>query len=410
MRNPRPRGLVARFFLVALAGIASGADEAEQACSVEGDLKSSEWRSSCDAAIAQEKDPRRLAQLLFGRAYAAVEQYQYDQALVDLDASIVADPECANCLHERAYLQAELGNYARAIADLDREIKLSPEAASAYAERGFARTFSGDLAGAYEDHAKHLELKPDSIGALIARGEAALWLGRFDDAEADATLAQTRGKAKGDEKAQSRATQLREEIQLLRTTSKGSKAGRCELPKALDASGNKVLIGDCTRAFLLAKSGEAKADALTIRSTAWTVLMSLPDNAAVDLRVATGLDPANHRRYINLGFAYLLSSHSWAASREFDRALALEKSALALAGRAVARQNLNDSKGAEADALSSMDLEPNEAAAWVLGDLAFESGDQESAREFYLVIYRMGSRDDRLLERLKELGVTEPGK
>lgn len=408
MRNPRPRGLVARFLLAGLAGAASGAEIAEQPCAVEGDRKSAEWRSACDAAISQEKDPRRLARLLFGRAHAAVDQYQYDPAIVDLDAAIVADPDCAECRHERAYLQAELGNYARAISDLDHEIRLTPQAANAFAERGFARTFNGDLAGAYQDHAKHLELKPDSVSALIARGEAALWLGRFDDADADALLAQSRAKAIRDEKSQARATELSEDIQLLRTPSRGAKAGRCELPDELDATGDKALIGDCTRAFLDAKTGAAKADALTTRSTAWTVLRSSPDNGAVDLRVAAGLDPGNHFRYINLGYAYLMSRHSWAAAREFDRALALEKSAAALAGRAGARWNLGDLKGAETDALASMEIEPNEAAAGVLGDLAFDAGDRESAREFYLAIFRGGSRDDRLMERLKELGVTDP--
>jgi tetratricopeptide (TPR) repeat protein len=347
--------------------------------------------------------------LLFGRAYAAVDQYQYDPAIVDLDAAIVADPDCTQCRHERAYLHAELGNYARAISDLDHEIRLTPQAANAFAERGFARTFNGDLAGAYEDHAKHLELKPDSVGALIARGEAALWLGRFDAADADALLAQSRAKAIRDEKSLARAIELREDIQLLRTPSRGPKAGRCELPQELDASGDKTLIGDCTRAFLDAKTGAAKADALTTRSTAWTVLRSSPNNAAVDLRVAAGLDPGNPLRYINLGYAYLLTSHSWAAAREFDRALAIQKSPQALAGRASARRNLGDLKGAETDALASMELEPNEAAAWLLGDLAFEAGDRESAREFYLAIFRAGSRDDRLLERLKELGVPDPG-
>lgn len=407
MRHPRPGGLGAAIFLACLAGVAAGAEASQTPCDVEGDLKSAEWRSACDAAIEQEKNPRQLAQFLFGRAYALVEQYQYEEALRDLDAALVANPDCGSCRHERGYLHGELGNYALAIADLDHEIRISPQAEGAYAERAYARTFSGDLQGAYDDQAKRVELKPDSVDALISRGEAALWLGQFDDAEADVRLAQSRARTNGNGKAQARAAQLLEDIRLLRTTSRRSK-GTCEMPKEMDPSFPKALIGDCTRAFLEARSAAARAEALTTRSTAWLVLANSPDNATVDLRVAAGLEPDNHERYANLGFRYLMNGYSWAAQREFDRALALETSWPAHAGRAQARANLNDATGAEADALTSLQIEPNELAAEVLAGLAYDAGDRETARKLYLLIYRMGSREDALLERLKELGVEDP--
>lgn len=381
----------------------------EQACAVDQPMDAPEWLASCNAAIKSEKDPGRLATLLFGRAYFAVEQYRYDAALEDLDAAVTADPDCVRCRHERAYLNGELSNYAAALADLDYEIKLTPKSASAYSERAYARTFNGDLGGAYQDRARDLELQPDDLDSLLARSEAALWLGRFEDATADAAQAQAFAKEASDQETTDRATQRLEEIKLWRTTSPGPKAAeRCVMKDTLVASDPKTLIGDCTRAFFDAKDGAAKAEALTTRSTAWTVLANSPDDAALDMRVAAGLDPGNPHRYINLGYAYLTTRHSWAAKREFDRAIALERSWLALAGRASARLNLDDAQGAEADALESMKIELNQAAAWVLGDLAFDAGQKDRAREMYLATYRLGSRDDRLLARLKELGVPDP--
>ena len=74
------------------------------------------------------------------------------------------------------------------------------------------------------------------------------------------------------------------------------------------------------------------------------------------------------------------------------------------------RLHIDDTAGAEADALASMKLKLNEAAAWVLGDIAYERGEKEKARGMYLAVYQMGSRDDRLIARLKELGVSDPAK
>lgn len=398
--------------IIAAVGLLSAAPgayaAAEQACDVEGNKEVPEWQTRCDAAIKDEKNPRRLAMLLFGRAYLAVENYRYGPALADLDAAVAADPDCVRCRHERAYLNAEFGNYSQAITDLDHEIKLMPQSSNAYAERAFARTFNGDLTGGYQDRARVLELEPDSIDALLGRSDAALWLGKFEEATTDAAQAQAFAKEAGDDKSSERATKSLEEIKLWRTTSRGPKAADGCVLKSLDATDSNILIGDCTRAFLDAKDPTAKADALTARSTAWTVLANSPDNATLDMRVAAGLDPGNHERYINLGYAYLGTSHSWAAKREFERALALERSPHALVGRAVASMNLDDAKGAESDALESMKLEPTMGAAYVLADLAFNAGNKDRACEMYLVAYRMGSRSDLLFARIKELGIADP--
>ena len=55
-------------------------------------------------------------------------------------------------------------------------------------------------------------------------------------------------------------------------------------------------------------------------------------------------------------------------------------------------------------------MEANPAALWVLGDLVYDKGDKDGARRFYLGAYKAGSRDERLIARLKELGVDDPAK
>ncbi|HEV7609674.1 MAG TPA: hypothetical protein VGO61_20230 [Steroidobacteraceae bacterium] len=374
-------------------------------------MKAPEWLASCEAAIAGETDARKRAPLLFGRAYGAVERFRYDDALADLNTALATDPENTDYLRERAYVHGELSNFAQAIADLDLFIKQHPEEPSGYRERSFARHYYGDLKGSYDDRARVLELTPDSLQSLIARAEAALWLGRLDEATADATSAQSRAKTFNEAAAQSSASDLLSRINRWRDATHGSRAAqRCSKAAAIHKAGSSKLIGDCSRAFFEASTGKDKADALSTRSIAWLVVANSETSATEDMKMALAFDPANVERHINLGYSYLSSSHSWAANREFERALAIEKHWLALAGRAAARVNLGDTDGALADALESQQLHPNEAAGSVLADIAYDKGERDRARVLYLEVYRLGSRSDQLLQRLSELGVPDPDK
>jgi tetratricopeptide (TPR) repeat protein len=378
-------------------------------CSTQGDMKSTAWRSSCDAAIANEPDTRLRATLLFGRAYGAVEDYRYDDAVADLTAALVDAPDTVAYLRERAYVHVELSNFELAIADLDRAITLDPKEVLAYRERAYARHFNADLRGAYEDRAREFELTPDAAGALLARGDAALWLGRFDDARADVKRARKFAKASGDKDALAGVEQSESNIEQWRNATRNGNANKlCNDERLTDKELSRKLIGDCTNAFLGATTGVTRADALTTRSSAWLVVTGSQKNSTEDLSLARAFDPENVRRHINLGYSYLLSNHSWAANREFERAVAMVRDPFALAGRAAARLNLGNKEGAKVDALASNELEPNEGATGVLANLAYERGDRDEARELYLLIYERGSRADDLIERLHELGVPDP--
>jgi tetratricopeptide (TPR) repeat protein len=372
-------------------------------------MKSAEWRSSCDDAITRTSDAKVLASLLFGRAYAAVEDYRYEDALKDLDAALNALPDNAKYLRERAYVQAELSNFEQAIADLDHAVRLNPKDILNYRERAFARHYSGDLQGAYDDRAREFELTPDSADALMARGIAAVWLGRFDDAMADLNRARSLAKSANDDDVQSSADEWLSNLDHWRNTTRGGDAVKlCQMERLEDRKNAPKLIGDCSKVYLDAKAGDQKADALTTRSAAWLLATGSQNNSTEDMRIALALDPKNSQRHINLGYSYLSSNHSWAANREFERAVAMERSPMALAGRAAARKNLGDKDGAFADARDSIELEPTEPAAWVLADLEFDNGNLDGARQLYLLLYERGSRSDLLMERLRDLGVPDP--
>lgn len=81
---------------------------------------------------------------------------------------------------------------------------------------------------------------------------------------------------------------------------------------------------------------------------------------------------------------------------------------MALAGRASAQYNLGEKNLSFRDAKESFEMEPNVLALWMLGDLAKDKHDDAMAKSFWIGVYHLGSRDDRLLERLRGVGVSDP--
>ena len=185
-------------------------------------------------------------------------------------------------------------------------------------------------------------------------------------------------------------------------------AAACVWPTSNEVMVRAGFIGDCTAAFLAESRPEKRAEYLTYRSMAWLTVAQDSDASTADRAVAAALDPGNADMHANLGFAYLTVHHSWAAAREFDRALAIREHWLGLAGRAAAKYNLHDAEGAFTDARRSFEIHPNELALTVLGDLSHDRGDAASAKLYWMGAYRLGDRDDGLIQRLRSIGVDHP--
>ena len=363
------------------------------------------WRNACNAAIAAATDPRLKAELLLRSAYAYDEHGSYSEAERALQEATRLDPANAHAWHELSFTENALGNYAPAEQAADRAIALVPDLAPPYLERAMARHFQGNFQGASADRDRVVQIMPDDAEARIGRAIDALWLGRFDQAAADFDVASS--KARGDELRQ-RIEGWRGVLRLWRTRSGAADPqAACAWPSNNAVLLRPGLIGDCSAAFLAEARPARRAQFLTIRSMAW---LSAQDRelAAGDRAIAVALDPGNPDMHVNLGFSYLDSHHSWAASREFDRALAIRESWAGLAGRASAKYNLHDARGAFADARRSFELHPNELALTILGDVSHERGDDAAAKGFWMEAYRLGGRDDGLIARLRSVGVEHP--
>jgi tetratricopeptide (TPR) repeat protein len=404
--------------IVAVAAFAGGGGSARGAappdppdCRIDEEAKvAANLDATCDAAIAAEKDPRTKAELLFRRAYQRNEAERYEEAMADLDEAKRLDPSNPKVLHERGYTLGSLGRYREAVVDLDLEAKLNPNDPRVYQERAYSRFPLGDLEGVYADRDREVALAPDDVDAIVSRAGAARWLGRFELAKSDLDLALI--KAGADPEIVKSIEQERRLLTLWSSPTPGPSPERnCVWPKSGGDFAREHLIGDCTVAYFKAASAKDKAAALELRAVA-TVLVLQDESAGTgDKTIAVALEPDNPDWLSNLGFDYLSSRHSWGAEREFDRSIALKASWAAYAGRASARFNLQDFDGAFADAKKSFEIQPNEGALMVLGDLALERlHDPASAKLYWMGAYRLGSRDDGLIARLKSVGVTDPEK
>jgi tetratricopeptide (TPR) repeat protein len=397
--------------LLLIASLAAQAQDLDR-CSLSSTQDKQAWKQDCDRAIQAQSDPTKKAELYFRRAYVANEQQGYEEAVADLNAACELVPHQAKYLHERAYTLNSLGRYREALADLDEEVSLQPQVAGAYDERALSRTRLGDWSGALADRDQVVKLSPHSVNALVARAHARLWVGQFEQARQDLKAASTldSNPPSADDKEFLERVSGLVEAWTLHSPGRNS-AKKCHVGKNTDFS-QATLIGDCTLAFLAAKTPQEKADALTTRSVAWSIARQaqpqVQREATNDYEAAVALDPDNPDRHTNLGFAYIQERHSWGARKEFDRSIEIRPTFLALAGRAQANYNLHENKLAFLDAKKSFEMQPNEAACFVLGDLAKDRNDDASAKLYWMGAYHLGSRDDRLFERLRSVGVKDP--
>lgn len=364
---------------------------------------------ACDAQIRGAPEPRIKAAYLQRRAYAFVEKGEIELALKDLDEAVALDPSLPDALHERAYVLGELGEFRRALQDLESEVALRPSHPEAYEERAYVRHNLGNFEGAYADRLKAETLRPGVASAVLYRAEAALWLGRFDEAKADTARALDLAQAAGETGVVATARDQLKAIDLWRAGSGTSDSAKtCEDAMAEGKVEQANLIGDCTRAFLESRTPSKRAGFLTVRSLAWVVGARDRKRWMADAEAAVAVDPANGDWHANLGGVYEDFGRHKAALRVFDRAVVIRPSYVALAGRAAARYSLKDEAGAFADAKRSFELKPNVVALTVLGDLSFDRKDEKSAKLYWMGAYHLGSSDDRLIARLRRIGIEHP--
>jgi tetratricopeptide (TPR) repeat protein len=369
--------------------------------------------ADCDAAIAAETDPQAKSVLLYRRAYiidAARQASRYDSAIADLSEAVRLYPRNWVAWHERGYLYNEMGWPDKAESDLDAQAQFTPQEPTVYEERALARFMRGNLQGAFEDRDADVRLSPGDPGALDARARALMWLGRFDAARQDADAASALAQKSGDKNALDFAAYVQESLK--RWTMAGDSAlakQTCDGAMSEAAFVAPTFIGDCTRAFLDAKTGKERADALSQRASADELVEQRSSAGMDDFRLAIAFDPDNPERQFNLGSLLQNIGRYREGLRYLDLSLAAKPDAYGFAARAGAKYGLEDYDGAFADAKKSFEMKPNELALTVLGDIDYtQRKDMKSAKLYWMGTYHLGDRDDGLIARLKKVGVDNP--
>lgn len=375
---------------------------------------SEEWLKACETAIAAASGKEK-AELLYRKAYGLNEVRRPAEAIPLLDEAVRLDPDLAAAYHERAYSHADLEHFNQAIADLERELALMPGSPGALEERGYVRFRMGDLVGSYDDFTERLKSSPEDPNALVWHAQAAMWLGRLDEARADLEHARSLVGTGQEPKLYRRAAR---QLELWTARSRvADPSASCLGARTEAVFRTPEFVGDCSAAFLAAKSNEERAKLLTQRSIAWPLLGDR-EASTTDKQLAMVLDPQRANWTGNLALDYLNTDRADLALPLFDRALELVKPderpgtrSLFLAGRAAARYDRGDYAGAFADVQQSLKIEPNELGLLVAGDLAFhQNNDRKAARAFWMTAYRMGPKGDHVRDRLKLVGITDPEK
>lgn len=120
------------------------------------------------------------------RAMEYIEEYDYDNAVVEYDRVLQADPDNVDFLRDRAATQLLRGSYDHALRDYDRLLSIKEEpSADLYYNRGCANLAAGRLDEALSDFTKSISLNEVWSLAYNNRGTTYARLRQYDKALED---------------------------------------------------------------------------------------------------------------------------------------------------------------------------------------------------------------------------------
>ncbi len=147
LAQPRPAGRAAE--LEALTAGLKAAPNEETATKIEGRMREL-W--------AQAIAPSAL--LLIRRGMRELGNAAPQEALDDIEAALVLDPEAPDAYLRRGLARAELGDYPGALADIQETIRREPRHFPAWGSLSRLAEGRGDFAGAIAAWRKVLEISP----------------------------------------------------------------------------------------------------------------------------------------------------------------------------------------------------------------------------------------------------------
>ena len=156
-----------------------GKDEAEQA----------ELRKACDRIINDKSFSKADRALAYAeRASAASSDNRRDDAIADLNQSLLLEPDNLERRRDRAFLLYFKEQYDQAIADFDKVLATNPTGHLTIF-RGFSYLAKGDDSRGFADLDKGIELSPEDAWYRLQRGKEYAKRGKTDEALADADKA-----------------------------------------------------------------------------------------------------------------------------------------------------------------------------------------------------------------------------
>ena len=277
---------------LAAPAAAQPAFENDEACWDSGEEYSPEQQiAACDALLESEGLPEEeRAYIIAMRGWSYEELGDYDRAVAEYSEKIRLQPDAADGYGWRAGAHLNKGDYASAVADFSQAIRLGPDAtdfAGWHNDRGVAKFNLGDSRGAIEDYSAAIELSDGNPLNYLNRGDAYLALEEYGRAIEDYT----------------RAINL-----------------------APDAANNWN-----SRCWVRAVWGRQLVEALD------------------DCNESIGLDPDNFNAYDSRGLIHLRRQDWNEALADYAASLAIEASASAFFGHAIALKRLGSDAEAEAD-------------------------------------------------------------
>ena len=285
--------------------------------------------SSFDEAIKRSpKEPRAF----FERGVLlATRKRAYDRAISDFNRVLELAPGDVDAMIRRGDAYGQMGDFGHALADLDRAVSLAPDYARAYIFRGLTNSRRKENERAAADFDAALKIDPRNIDGLVNR--AALYAGdhREDLAIDDLTTAIA--------------------IQ------KNNPFAFYNRGYAYFARGDyKLAIDDYSVAI-----GLDPAMALAYNNRCLTRTIAGIDlvPALADCATALKMMPTNLDVRITRGFIHLKLGDLTTAIVEYNAVLAADPNrALALYGRGMARNRMNQEKEGEADQAAARALDP----------------------------------------------------
>lgn len=154
---------------------ASEAAQVEKALREMGDatvylrLPSTYVPTKAELALSLKAGGELTASQRIERGFAFLERQQFDEAIADFDAALVAEPKNARAFSNRGIAYAWKGDKAAASRDLDAAEKINPLDPVVFRGRGLIAERDGDFTRALPLWTKAIELEPTNEFALAHR-------------------------------------------------------------------------------------------------------------------------------------------------------------------------------------------------------------------------------------------------